>query len=81
MLGPDLHCVGPRYYGNFRKIFSPNLRKDQINVLPSECRAPGTAPYGKSGPGYCIMFIKMLDEGLTMQVLGQKPLISPRLYK
>ena len=32
-------------------------------------------------PGYCIMFIKKkLDEGLTSQLIEQKPLISPRLY-
>ena len=34
-------------------------------VLPSERDAPGTVPYGKSSPGYCIAFIKGLDEGLT----------------
>ena len=27
-------------------------------------RAPGSAPYDKSGPGYCITFNKRLDEGL-----------------
>ena len=37
-------------------------------VLPSVRVAPGTVPYGKSGPGYCITFIKLIklcsDEGL-----------------
>ena len=33
-------------------------------ILPSECGAPGTVPYGKSGPGYSIAFIKRLDAGL-----------------
>ena len=79
--GPDFHCVGFWYFGDFCHIFLPNIGKDQINVLPSGHRAPGIVPYGKSGAGYCIMFTKkMLDEGLTLQLLGQKLLISPGLY-
>ena len=50
--------------GIFCNIFLPNIDKDHKKVLPSERRAPGTAPYGKSGPGYCITFIKRLYEGL-----------------
>ena len=38
-----------------------NIGKDQTKVLLSERVAPGTVPYGKSGPGYCITFIKSLD--------------------
>ena len=40
----------------------------------------GPVPYGKSSPGYCITFIKRLNEGLRKQLLGQKPLISPGLF-
>ena len=32
----------------------------------SERWAPGPVPYGKSGPGYCITFIKKLDENLRL---------------
>ena len=42
-------------------------------------QGPGTEPYGKYGAGYCIKFIKSLDEDLRLQVLGQKILISPWL--
>ena len=28
------------------------------NFLPSEHGAPGTVPYGESGPGYCITLMK-----------------------
>ena len=58
LLGQDLHCVGPLYFGDFRNIFQPNIDEDQINVLPSERRALGTLPYGKPCSGYYIMFIK-----------------------
>ena len=52
---------GPCYFGDFRNIFPPNIGEDQTNVLPSKSRAPGTVPFGKSGPGYCIMFIKKVS--------------------
>ena len=58
LLGPELHCVESLYFRDFRNIFLPNIDEDQINALSSERRAPGTVPYGKSCPGYCIMFIK-----------------------
>ena len=67
----------PWYCKDFRNIFLPNKGEDQTNALPSERRASGTVPYGKSGSGYCIMFIKRLDEGLTLQVLIQNPLFYP----
>ena len=57
LLGPDLHCVGPLHFGDFCNIFLLNIGEDQ-NVSPSELRAPGTVPYGKSCPGYSMMFIK-----------------------
>ena len=52
--------------------------KTKKKVL-SERGIPGTVPYVKSVPGYCIAFLKRLDEGLSYQLLGQKPLISLRL--
>ena len=81
LLGPDLHYVGPLVLWGFSQHFSAKytVGEDQINVLSSERKALGTVPYGKSDPGYCIMFKKRLDEGLTLQLLGQKPLISPTL--
>ena len=56
----DRICItwGPWYFGDFRNIFLPNIGEDQINVLSSERKALGTVPYGKSSPGYCIMFKK-----------------------
>ena len=38
-------------------------------------------PYGKPGPGYCITFIKKLDEDSRLQVLGQKPLITLKSFR
>ena len=38
--------------------------KGQKKVLPSEPGAPGTLRYGKFGLGYCITFLKRIDEGL-----------------
>ena len=43
-------------------------------------QVPGNEPYGKYGASYCITLIKSLDEGLRLQLLEQKPLISPWLY-
>ena len=62
--GPDLHCASPWQFGDFYDIFLPNIGKGQKKALPSEHGAPGILRYGKSGVGYCIMFIKRLDEGL-----------------
>ena len=53
----------------FTKFFLPNTGEDQKKIL-SEYRAPGTVPYVKSVPGYCITFIKRLDEGLSKKLLG-----------
>ena len=49
-------------------------------VLPLEHWAPGTIPYDKTGPCYCNVLITRLDEGMRLQLLGQKPLILPGLY-
>ena len=66
----------PWPFEDFCNIFLPNIGEDQKKILTSERGAPGTVPHGKSSPGYCITFIKRLDEGLRLQ----KPLISPGLY-
>ena len=50
-LGRIYIARGPWYFGDCRNIFLPNVGKDQKRVLPSELWAPGTVPYGKSGPG------------------------------
>ena len=63
--GPDLHSVGPlALWDFFWNIFPPNTDEDQQEVLPFARGAPGTVPCVKSVPGYCITFIKRLDEGL-----------------
>ena len=48
--GPDLDCAAPWFFGDFRNISCRG--KNRNEVLPSERGAPGTVPYGKSGPGY-----------------------------
>ena len=52
---------GHRHLGDFCNIFLPNISEDQKspNIW---ARGPGTEPYGKYGAGYCITFIKSLDE-------------------
>ena len=78
--GPDLHYASAWQFGDFYDVFLPNIGKGQKKVLPSEHGAPGSLRYGKSGPSFCITFIKKLDKGLRQQLLGQKPLTSPGLY-
>ena len=57
LLEQDLHCVGLLVLWDFCNISLPNIGENQINVLQFERMAPGTVPYyGKSDPGYCIMF-------------------------
>ena len=68
--GPDLHRVGPLALWDFCNILLPNTGEDQKKVLPSKRGAPGTVPYVKSVPGYCITFMKKLDEDLSYQLLG-----------
>ena len=68
----DLHAQSPWHFGDFRNILLPNLGEDQKRkALPFERGAPGTLPFGKSGIGYCITFIKILDKGLMLQLLGK----------
>ena len=52
------------HFEDFRNIFLPNINEDQIEILPPEYRAPGSVPYGKSGPGNCIACTKKLNESL-----------------
>ena len=50
-------------------------------ISPFERGARGIVPhYGKSGPSYCITFLKRFDKGLRQQILGQKLSISHGLY-
>ena len=65
---------------DYCNLFLPNIGEDQKKVLQFKRRAPGIVSYDKSGPGYCVKFIKSLDEGLRLQLFGEKPLISPGLY-
>ena len=62
--GPDVHSASPWQFEDFRNIFLPNVGKGQKKALLFEHEAPGTVPYDKSGPGFCITFKKRLDEGL-----------------
>ena len=39
-------------------------RQRPKKALPSARGAPGTVTCGKSGPDYCITFIKRLDDGM-----------------
>ena len=63
---PDLQDIahGPWHFGDFRNILIPNIGEDQEKVSPSERGAPGYVPYGKSGPCYCVTFIKRFDAEL-----------------
>ena len=73
LLGPVLHCAGrgPWNFGGFRNIFLPKIGENQKS-LNFWARGPFTVSHGKSDPGYCITFIKRLDENLRKQLLGQK---------
>ena len=58
---PDLYCAGLLVLQkDFRNIFLPNISEDQKKFHQlSAGPLASTAPYyGKSGPGYCITFIK-----------------------
>ena len=54
---------GPWHLGDFCNSFLPNIKEDQKSPTIWG-QGPGTEPYGKYGAGYCIKFIKSLDEGL-----------------
>ena len=79
---------GPWHLRDFRNIFLPNVGEDQKKSRHlSKGPLAGTAPYyGKSGPSYCITFIKRLDEGsdggTILKVRGPKvyPVFSPTAH-
>ena len=48
---------------DFCNIVLPNINEDQKSPTIWG-QGAGTEPYGKYGAGYCIKFIKSLDEGL-----------------
>ena len=56
--------AGPLALWGFLQQLPAKYRLRPKKVLPSERGATGTLPYGKSGLGYCITFIKKLDEDL-----------------
>ena len=60
LIEPVCIAQDPWHFGDFRNIFLPSIGEKPNKVLPSELVAPGTMPYGKSGPGYCITFKKSL---------------------
>ena len=60
--------LGPWQFEIFA-IFSCQIQVKTKKVL-SERGAPGTVPCVESVPGYCITFIKRLDEGPSLQLLG-----------
>ena len=62
-LGRIYIARSPRHLGDFCNIFRPNIIEHQKSPIIWG-RGPGTEPYGKYGAGYCITFIKSLDEGL-----------------
>ena len=67
----DLPRVEPMALWVFRNIFLPNTSKDKKKVyLSAEPLVLCHMLYVKSDPGYCITFIKRLDEGLSYQRIG-----------
>ena len=61
--------LGPWHFGIFA-IFSCQVQVKTKKKVLFVREAPGTVPYVKSDPVCCITFIKMLDEGLSYQLLG-----------
>ena len=69
--GMDLHCAEPLDIWRFLH-FSVKYRGRPYKVLPSKRGALRTLPYyGESGPSYCIMSIKTLDEGRAYERGGR----------
>ena len=61
--GQHLHCAGALdTLGDFHNIFLPNIGEDQKKSRRlSAGPLAGTVPYyGKSGPGYCLTFMKKI---------------------
>ena len=63
--GPDLHCAGRLALRRFPQHLSANIGEDRkkSHHLSSGPLAGTVTYYVKSGSGYCITFIKRLDEG------------------
>ena len=69
-----IYCSGLWYIKDFFNIFLPTIFEDQkksyhLSAEQSQHQKKSshlsrTAPYGKSGPRYCITFIKRLHDGL-----------------
>ena len=55
--------LGPWHFGDFCNIFLPNIGKEQKKNKKTLLSEPGALFHGKSGPSYCITFIKRLNEG------------------
>ena len=64
--GRIYHALGAWHFGDFCNFFLPSIGEDQKKSYDfSGGPLAGTAScYGKSGPDYCIAFIKRLDVGL-----------------
>ena len=54
---------GPWHLGDFCNIFLTNINEDQKSHSVWG-QGSGTERYSQYGAGYCIKFIKSLDEGL-----------------
>ena len=70
---------GPWYSRDYRNIFQLNTGGDQKKVIPFERGAPGVVPYGKSGPGKSLTFIKKLDPGPDVAAFKTKTLNLTRV--
>ena len=79
MLMPEaeLHCTGPRHFGDFCNIFLANIREDQKNSHHLSASSLHGTAYTKSGPRDCLTFTKKLDESLREQLLVQHPQFLP----
>ena len=56
--------LGPWHSADFCNIFLPTISADQKKSYYIGALGPGTVSHAKYGTGYCIMFMKSLDEGL-----------------
>ena len=65
-LGRIYIARGPWQLGDVCNIFQPKISEDQKKPYNLSA-GPGAVQYGKYGAGYCITFIKSLDEGLRLQ--------------
>ena len=79
--GPDIHCTELLARRGFLQHLPAEycISEDQKKFYHLSA-GPWRCAIWQYGAGYCITFIKSLDEGLRLQFLGQKPLISPWLY-